>query len=80
MFGLADDSFDGYQHALAALTKTSTFEAAQSSFAFKNPVIVVAGDASQIEKSLAHLGRVITVDPTKGFQSPAQMPMSRAQQ
>ncbi|MEO7032928.1 MAG: pitrilysin family protein [Polyangiaceae bacterium] len=80
VLGLADDYFDGYQHALAALTKTTVFEAAQSSFAFKNPVIVVAGDASQISKPLSRLARVITVDPTKDFQITGQIPMSGAQQ
>jgi zinc protease len=79
VLGLPDDYFDTYRHALATLDSASLFRAAQQSFGFSNPVIVVAGDASQIAKPLTHFANIVVVDPVRGFEPTSQLPMNEQQ-
>lgn len=79
VLGLPDDYFDSYRHILARLDRGALFQAAHRSFAFKNPVIVIAGDASQISKPLSHFATVVVVDPNHDFESSNQVSMDERQ-
>jgi predicted Zn-dependent peptidase len=74
VLGLPDDYYDGYRHALQKLDSASVFEAALVSLDFDNPVIVVAGDASQLAKPLSHFADVVVLDPEHEFRTSRRLP------
>jgi predicted Zn-dependent peptidase len=71
---LPDDYYDRYRHALQKLDTVSVFNAAQTSFKFGSPVIVVAGDASRTAAALSHFAEVRIVDPEHGFRTTRSLP------
>jgi predicted Zn-dependent peptidase len=79
LLDLPDDYYDAYRHALLKLDSASVFEAARVSFKFDNPVIVVAGDASQVTKPLSHFGEVVVIDPERDFRVIQRIPMDEDQ-
>ena len=76
VLGLPDSYYDSYRHALQKLDTASVFNAAQTAFKFDNPVIVVAGDASQIAAPLSHFAEVRIVDPEHGFHTTQSLPFN----
>jgi predicted Zn-dependent peptidase len=76
---LPDDYYDGYRHALQKLDAASVFEAVRNSFQVEHPVIVVAGDASQLAQSLTHFAEVRIVDPVHDFATVQSLPRNRTE-
>jgi len=74
VLGLPDDYFDDYRRALRKLDNGAVLDAAQHYVSFKNPVIVVAGDASRIAKPLSHFAKVTVIDPQHDFAPGRQLP------
>jgi predicted Zn-dependent peptidase len=79
VLGLPDDYFDVYRSALRKLDNASVYEAAQKYFNFKNPVMVVAGDAARIALPLSHFAKVVVIDPEHDFQPGRSLPFDDAQ-
>jgi predicted Zn-dependent peptidase len=75
VLGLPDDYYDEYRQAVRKLDKGAVYAAAQHWLSFKNPVIVVAGDAARIGKPLSHFAKVVVIDPEHDFQPGKQLPM-----
>ncbi|HEY2410098.1 MAG TPA: hypothetical protein VGI10_29040, partial [Polyangiaceae bacterium] len=79
VLGLPDDYYDDYRHSLRKLDVPTVTAAAQRFYAFKHPLIVVAGDAARLAKPLSHFAKVTVVDPQKDFAPGKQLPKDESQ-
>ena len=79
VLGLPDDYFDTYRADVRKLANATVYDAAKKYFKLKNPVIVVAGDATRIAKPLSHFARVVEIDPQSDFQPGRSLPMDASQ-
>jgi predicted Zn-dependent peptidase len=75
VLGLPDDYFDDYRHAVRKLDNGAVYDAASRYFKFKNPIMVVAGDAARIALPLSHFAKVVVIDPQHDFQPGKELPM-----
>jgi zinc protease len=79
VLGLPDDYFDDYRHAVRKLDNGAVYDAASRYFKFKNPIMVVAGDAARIALPLSHFAKVVVIDPHHDFQPGKELPMDANQ-
>jgi zinc protease len=72
--GLPDDYYDEYRKAVREVTGTQVLGLAQKYFGGTKAVAVIAGDAERLGKPLSHFGKIIVVDPEKGFSVKKEIP------
>jgi predicted Zn-dependent peptidase len=74
VLGLPDDAYDDYRHAVRNLDAEDVARAASHAYRTGSLVVVVAGDADVVAKSLARFGPVEVLDPEHGFTIKKTLP------
>ena len=74
VFGLPSDYYDTYRIAVRGIDKAAVLDLSKQYFQRSRAIVVVAGDASRLEKPLSHFGAVRVVDAEHDFVTKKVVP------